>query len=142
VTQQHLTLVSTTCIVLSGLCLLVGWYFIRAERSMARHRAAMLAATGFAGLFLVAYVTRWSLYGSKHFEGTGVWRTIYLANLAPHVVLAIAVGPLAARLIYLAAVRGDFGAHRRLARVTLPIWLYVAASGWLIYYMLYRMSFS
>jgi len=142
VTQERLTLVSTTFIVLSGLSLLVGWYFIRARRSMERHRAAMLAATTFAGLFLVAYVTRWSLYGSKPFAGTGWWRTFYLANLAPHIVLAIAVGPLAMRLIYLAAARRDFVAHRRLARVTLPIWLYVAASGWLIYYLLYRMSFS
>jgi putative membrane protein len=140
VTQERLTLVSTTCIVLSGLSLLVGWYFIRVRRSMARHRAAMLTATACAGLFLVAYVTRWSMYGSKPFAGTGVWRTIYFANLVPHVILAMVVGPLAGRLIYLAAVRHDFAAHRRLARVTLPIWLYVAASGWLVYYMLYRMT--
>ena len=139
-TQEGLTLVSTTCIVLSGASLLVGWYCIRAQRSMTRHRAAMLAATTFAGLFLVAYVTRWTVYGSKHFEGTGIWRTLYVANLVPHVILAMAVGPLAARLIYLAMGRKDFAAHRRLARVTLPIWLYVAASGWLVYYMLYRMS--
>ena len=139
-TQEGLTLLSTTCIVLSGASLLVGWYCIRAQRSMTRHRAAMLAATTFAGLFLVAYVTRWTVYGSKHFEGTGIWRTLYVANLVPHVILAMAVGPLAARLIYLAMGRKDFAAHRRLARVTLPIWLYVAASGWLVYYMLYRMS--
>ena len=56
-------------------------------------------------------------------------------------ILAIAVGPLAIRLIRLALVRRDFVAHRRLARVTLPIWLYVAASGWIVYYMLYRMQF-
>jgi putative membrane protein len=140
VTQERLTLLSTTCIVLSGVSLLVGWYFIRVRRSMPRHRAAMLTATACAGLFLVAYVTRWSLYGSKPFAGTGVWRTIYFANLVPHVVLAMVVGPLAGRLIYLAAVRNDFAAHRRLGRITLPIWLYVAASGWLIYYMLYRMT--
>ena len=139
-TQEGLTLVSTTCIVLSGASLLVGWYCIRAQRSMTRHRAAMLAATTLAGLFLVAYVTRWTVYGSKHFEGTGIWRTLYVANLVPHVIFAMAVGPLAARLIYLAMGRKDFAAHRRLARVTLPIWLYVAASGWLVYYMLYRMS--
>lgn len=139
-TQERLTLVSTTFIVLSGVSLLVGWYFIRVRRSMARHRAAMLTATACAGLFLVAYVTRWSLYGSKPFAGTGVWRTIYFANLIPHVILAMVVGPLAARLIYLATVRNDFAAHRRLARITLPIWLYVAASGWLVYYMLYRMT--
>ena len=139
-TQEGLTLVSTTFIVLSGVSLLAGWYFIRAERNRARHRAAMLAATACAGLFLVAYVTRWTVYGSKHFEGTGIWRTIYVANLVPHVILAMAVGPLAARLIYLALGPQDFAAHRRLARITLPIWLYVAASGWLVYYMLYRMS--
>lgn len=138
-TQEGLTLVSTGFIVASGVALLVGWYFIRWRRDMVRHRAAMLTATACAGLFLVAYVTRWSLYGSKHFAGTGVWRTIFFANLIPHVILAIAVGPLAGRLIYLAASRRDFVAHRRLARVTLPIWLYVAASGWLVYYMLYRM---
>jgi putative membrane protein len=140
VTQERLTLVSTSFIVLSGASLLVGWYFIRVRHSMARHRAAMLTATACAGLFLVAYVTRWSLYGSKPFTGTGVWRTIYFANLIPHVILAMVVGPLAARLIYLATVRSDFVAHRRLARITLPIWLYVAASGWLVYYMLYRMT--
>jgi putative membrane protein len=138
VTQEGLTLASTTCIVSSGITLLAGWYFIRSG-SMERHRAAMLSATAFAGLFLVFYVTRWTLFGSKPFAGTGVWRTLYFANLVPHVILAILVGPLAGRLIYLAAVRNDFIAHRRLARVTLPIWLYVAASGWLVYYMLYRM---
>src|SRR5512143_1564797 len=84
VTQEGLTLASTTCIVASGGALLVGWYFIRWGRSMPRHRAAMLAATAFAGLFLVTYVTRWSLYGSKHFTGTGIWRTIFFANLVPH----------------------------------------------------------
>ena len=140
--QETLTLVSTACIVSSGAALLVGWYYIRVRGSMERHRAAMLAATTFAALFLVAYVTRWSLYGSKPFGGTGVWRTVYFANLVPHVLLAMLVGPLAVRLIYLAMVRRDFARHRRLARVTLPIWLYVAASGWLVYYMLYRMSFS
>ena len=140
-TLESLTLVSTTFIVASGVSLLVGWYFIRADRTnMARHRAAMLTATACAGLFLVAYVTRWATYGSKPFGHTGIWRTIYFANLVPHVILAIAVGPLAARLIYLAMVRRDFKAHRRLARVTLPIWLYVAGSGWLVYYMLYRMT--
>jgi putative membrane protein len=139
--QEALTAVSTTCIVCSGCALLLGWYFIRARGDMLLHRSAMLAATAFAGLFLIAYVTRWSLYGSKPFAGTGVWRTIYFATLVPHVILAMAVGPLAARLIYLALRRRDYQRHRRLARITLPIWLYVAASGWLIYFLLYRMTY-
>jgi len=139
---EALTRVSTACIVASGSCLLVGWFLIRVPHRVAWHRNLMLTATALAGAFLVAYVTRWALYGTKRFEGTGPWRTIYFAILVPHVILAIAVGPLAVRLIRLALVKHDFTAHRRLARVTLPIWLYVAASGWMIYYMLYRMQFE
>lgn len=134
---QTLTVLSTSCIVLSGASLVVGWYLIRFRRDRAAHRNAMLTATALAGLFLVLYVTRWALFGSKPFDGTGAWRAIYLAILVPHVLLAIAVGPMAVRLIQLAMVREDFAAHRRLARVTLPIWLFVAASGWVIYYLLY-----
>jgi putative membrane protein len=138
---EALTRLSTSCIVASGGCLLVGWYLIRVPRRVAWHRTVMLLATALAGAFLVTYVTRWALYGSKRFGGTGIWRTLYFANLIPHVILAIAVGPLAIRLIQLALVRRDFAAHRRLARITVPIWLYVAGSGWVVYYMLYRMQF-
>lgn len=134
---QSLTIVSTTCILLSGLSLLYGWYVIRARRDRERHRNAMLAATGLAGLFLVFYVTRWALYGSKPFPGTDGWRLFYLAVLVPHVLLAMALGPMAVRLIQLALWRGDFAAHRRLGRITAPVWVFVAASGWLIYYLLY-----
>jgi putative membrane protein len=141
VSLETLTGVSTTCIVGSGVCLLIGWYLIRVPRRVEWHRNAMLLATALAGAFLIAYVTRWALFGSKPFAGTGIWRTLYVANLIPHVILAIVVGPLAIRLIQLALVRRDFAAHRRLARVTVPIWLYVAASGWIVYYMLYRMEF-
>lgn len=134
---RTLTVVSTACIVASGLSLLVGWYLIRWRRDRAAHRNAMLTATAFAALFLVFYVARWAVFGSKPFAGSGGWRGLYFAILVPHVLLAIAVGPLAIRLIQLAMWRQDFAAHRRLARVTLPIWLFVAASGWAIYYLLY-----
>lgn len=134
---RTLTLLSTACIVSSGASLLVGWYFIRARRAIVPHRNSMLAAATLAALFLVFYVTRWSMYGSKPFEGAGGWRWVYFLTLIPHIILAIALGPLALRLLYLALGRRDFAAHRRLARVTLPVWLYVAASGWLIYYLLY-----
>jgi putative membrane protein len=123
--------------VLSGLSLLLGWYFIRARRDMVRHRNTMLTASLFAALFLVFYVARWSLYGSKPFAGTGGWRLVYVTTLLPHIVLAMALAPMALRLIYLALGKRDYVAHRRLARITLPIWLYVAASGWFIYYLLY-----
>jgi putative membrane protein len=139
--QETLTLTSTTCIVLSGVCLLFGWHRIRVRHDRSGHRNAMLAATACAGAFLVAYVVRWSLYGSKPFAGSGVWRSVYLGTLVPHIILAVMLGPLAIRLIYLALGKQDFVRHRRLARITLPIWLFVAASGWAIYFMLYRMRF-
>ena len=101
----------------------------------------MLTATLFAGLFLVAYITRWATYGSKPFEGEGAWRLFYLINLIPHIILAIAVGPLALYLIYLALKQRDFRTHRKIGRITVPIWLYVAGSGWLIYFLLYKMTF-
>jgi putative membrane protein len=127
---------STACIVLSGASLLIGWYFIR-QRAIAAHRNSMLAAASLAALFLVFYVTRWSLYGSKPFDGTGGWKVVYLTTLVPHIILAMALAPMVVRLLYLALRKRDFAAHRRLARITLPVWLYVAASGWLIYYLLY-----
>lgn len=138
---EALTKLSTACIVLSGGCLLLGWYFIRWRKEILRHRNSMLTAAGFAALFLVFYVTRWSLYGSKPFPGHGGWKVLYFANLIPHIVLAMVLAPLVVRLIYLALGKRDYAAHRRLARVTLPIWLYVAASGWLIYYMLYGRTY-
>ena len=138
---ETLTAISTTCIVCSGASLLLGWYFIRARKDVSRHRRTMLTATTFAAMFLVFYVTRWSIYGSKAFPGAGGWKLFYLANLVPHIILAMALGPLVLRLIYLALKKRDYAAHRKLARVTLPIWLYVAASGWLIYYLLYGMTY-
>ena len=140
-TLETLTFFSTSFIVLSGVSLLVGWYFIRWQKNMPLHKNMMLTATTFAGLFLVAYVTRWAMFGSKAFEGEGAWRIFYIANLIPHIILAIAVGPLALYLIYLALRKKDFPTHRKFARITLPMWLYVATSGWLIYFMLYKMTF-
>lgn len=138
---EALTKMSTASIVLSGACLLVGWYFIRWRQEISRHRNAMLTATAFAALFLVFYVTRWSLYGSKPFPGQGSWKLFYFANLVPHILFATVLAPLVVRLIYLALRKRDYVAHRRLARVTLPMWLYVAASGWLIYYLLYGKTY-
>lgn len=137
-TLETLTLLSTTFIVLSGVSLLAGWWLIRHKRIEA-HRNMMLSASGFAGLFLVAYVSRWAMYGSKSFEGTGIWKTIYLSILIPHIILAMVVAPAAVMLIDLALRRKQYSRHKKLARWVLPIWLFVAASGWAVYFMLYRM---
>ena len=137
---EWLPWVNTALIVVSGAFLLLGYAFIRARRVTAHHRS-MLTATTFAALFLVVYVARFLLTGSKAFPGSGAAYTVYLGILVPHIILAIAVAPLA--LITLRrALGGRFAEHRRMARVTLPIWAFVAASGWVIYLMLYVIPWS
>ena len=128
-------MVNTSLIVISGACLALGYIFIRRKR-IAQHRAAMLAATTFAGLFLVVYVTRFFLYSPKLFAGEGAVRVAYLVILITHTILAVAVGPMAL-LTLRRALRGEYELHRRIARITLPVWLYVALSGWTIYAMLH-----
>jgi putative membrane protein len=135
--ERWLPLVNTSLIVASGVFLVAGYVFIR-RRRIAWHRRSMITATVFAGLFLVVYVTRYLLFQPHVFAGSGAVRVVYLAILATHTVLAIAVGPLAL-LTLRRALRADFRRHRRLARVTLPIWLYVVITGWTIYFMLYAM---
>lgn len=126
---------NTALILVSGIAVVAGYACIRARR-VDWHRRFMLTAAVFAGLFLVVYVVRWALLGSKPFEGTGWVRTAYLVVLASHVVLAMVLAPMV--LVTLGrALAGRFDAHRRVARLTLPLWLYVAASGWLVYWMLY-----
>ena len=129
---------NTALIVVSGAFLVVGYILIR-RRQVAWHHRSMLVATVFAGLFLVVYVTRALLLPTKLFPGEGPIRVVYLAILATHTVLATAVGPLALVVLY-RAFRGQFKQHRRLARVTLPIWLYVVVSGWAIYMLLYHLE--
>ncbi|MPZ14705.1 MAG: DUF420 domain-containing protein [Chloroflexi bacterium] len=131
---------NTGLIVVSGMFLALGYAFIRRRRVVAHHRC-MITATVFAGLFLVVYVLRWAFLGSKPFEGPGPAYAVYLGILVPHIALAVALGPLA--LIALRrAFRKSFAAHRRIARVTLPIWTFVAVSGWIIYLMLYVIDWS
>jgi putative membrane protein len=126
---------NTALIVVSGVFLILGYVFIR-RKEIARHRAAMLTATVFAALFLVVYVTRFLLFQPKVFAGEGLLRAIYLVILGSHTVLAIAVGPLA--LVTLRrAFKAQYRRHRQIARVTLPIWLYVVATGWTVYLMLH-----
>ena len=133
---ETLSLISTSFIVASGLALIAGWILIK-KKKVEAHRRAMLVASTCAAFFLIAYVTRWSLYGSKSFDGEGLIRNFYLVNLLAHIVLATALAPMVLRVLYLALRKRDFAAHKKLARITLPMWLYVAGSGWLIFWMLY-----
>ncbi|MSQ24643.1 MAG: DUF420 domain-containing protein [Chloroflexi bacterium] len=130
-----LPLANTALIGVSGLFLATGYVFIRRKRVVAHHRC-MITATTFAALFLVVYVLRAVLFGSKEFEGTGPAYVVYLGILVPHILAALAVGPLALFTLR-RAFRSQFDAHRRIARVTLPIWAFVVVSGWAVYAMLY-----
>ena len=122
---------------LSASLLGVGYAMIRQGRVRA-HKVFMLSAVGVSTLFLVSYVVYHYHAGSKPFPGTGWIRTAYLVILVTHAVLAAAVVPLAAVTV-VRGLRENFGAHRRIARWTLPIWFYVSVTGVIIYYLLYHL---
>jgi uncharacterized membrane protein YozB (DUF420 family) len=122
---------------LSAGLLLWGYVLIRRGRREA-HRRAMLGAVACSAVFLVSYLTYHAQVGSVRFTGTGPIRTLYFTILLTHTVLAAAILPLV--LVTLRrALRGDFARHRRLARITLPIWAYVSVTGVVVYWMLYRL---
>ena len=118
--------------------LLTGFFLIRSGNREA-HRRAMTAAFACSILFLVSYLVYHARVGSVRFQGTGTVRTVYLTILLTHTVLA-AIVPFLAVVTLVLARKGSFETHKRLARVTLPIWLYVSVTGVVIYLMLYRMS--
>ncbi len=125
-------------------CLLAGFAMIKAKRATA-HRNCMITAAVVSCLFLVSYITHYTwrsmVIGGTHtpYHGSGPLRTAYYAMLLSHILLAMVVPFLAAALIYLAAT-SRFNAHRHLARIGLPIWLYVSTTGVLIYLMLYWLN--
>ena len=121
----------------AGCLLALGYYFIR-RRQIARHRAAMISACVMSSLFLTSYVIYHANIGSRPFPGTGPMRLVYYAILISHVLLAITIVPMA--LVTVArGLRRDDARHRRIARITWPLWMYVSVTGVVIYLMLYRM---
>ena len=121
----------------STVLLLVGVRYIRL-REIRKHRRCMIGAVTASALFLVLYLLRFSLTGTHTFEGPEMVRRIYVVVLFSHMALAAAVVPLVLRLLLLLK-RRRFKAHRRLARWTFPIWLYVSVTGLFVYFMLYHL---
>ncbi len=116
--------------------LLAGFAFIRKRRVQA-HRFCMLTAFGLSAAFLISYVVYHIQTGSVPFTGEGWIRHVYFAILLSHILLAALIVPLA--LVTLRrGLRGDYARHKKLARFTLPIWLYVSVTGVLIYLLLYH----
>lgn len=122
----------------SAVLLIAGYALIRAGRRVL-HKRVMLAALASSTAFLTSYVIYHAQTGEHRFPGHGPIRAVYFAILITHVVLAAVIVPL----VLVTTVRGlrsDFARHRRIARWTLPLWLYVSVTGVVIYVMLYRLS--
>lgn len=120
----------------SALLLFTGYTFIR-TRNVTAHRACQIAALAISLLFLASYLTYHYNHGSTRFQGTGLVRTFYFTVLTSHTILAIVIVPLVIVTFY-RAFKGEFSKHRRIARVTLPLWLYVCVTGVIVYLMLYQ----
>ena len=117
--------------------LVTGWLLIK-RRRIQQHRAVMIAAVMTSAAFLTSYVIYHANAGSKPFPGTGAIRTVYFAILIPHVILAaLSLPPIL--ITFARGLRRDDQRHRRIARWTLPVWLFVSVTGVIVYVMLYRM---
>ncbi len=134
---SQLPAVNATLNSVSAAFLILGFLFIKFKNIKA-HKACMLSAFSSSSLFLISYLVYHYQVGSVPFKGLGWIRTVYFAILLTHTMLAVAVVPLA--LITLRrALKQRFAAHRRMARWTFPIWLYVSVTGVVVYWMLYKM---
>ena len=121
----------------SAVLLALGFYFIKTGNIPA-HKRAMTAAFIVSSIFLASYLTYHYRFGSTKFPGHGPMRTMYFTILLSHTLLAVVVAPMAI-MTFIRALRGKYVEHRKIARFTWPIWIYVSITGVVIYLMLYRM---
>jgi putative membrane protein len=120
----------------SAVLLSAGYLSIRSGK-IAVHRACQLSALVVSILFLASYLTYHYFHGTTRFQGTGLARPIYFTVLTSHTILAIVIVPLVVITFY-RAFNLDFVRHRKIARITLPLWLYVSITGVIVYLMLYQ----
>src|SRR5271156_3443702 len=119
---------------MSAVALVIGFSYIR-KRNIAAHRASMLTAFVFSSLFLVSYITNHALHGEMRFPGHGPIRTAYLALLISHVLLSVVALPMVL-ITFFFSLSGRFPQHRKIARYTYPIWLYVSVTGVVVFALL------
>ena len=129
--------VNATLNAISALLLVTGYILIRRGQTQ-EHRLCMLAAFVTSALLLASYVVYHLNVGSVAFTGQGTIRMVYFTILISHIILAIVILPMAI-VTLLRALRGQFESHRRIAKWTLPLWLYVSVTGVVVYWMLYQM---
>lgn len=132
----HLPAVNATLNSIAFVLLVIGQRFIRRGNVVA-HRRCMLSAFGVSMLFLMTYLTYRFLGEDKKFGGTGWIRPVYFFILFTHVSLAIFV-PILATWTLVLGLKGRYEKHRRLARITFPIWVYVSVTGVLVYLLLFQ----
>lgn len=121
----------------SGALVLLGYRNIRRGKD-AIHKKFMLTAIGVSAIFLASYlIYHWEV-GSIKFQGEGIIRIIYFSILISHTILAVVIVPMVLRTVYL-ALKGRFEKHRKIAKLTFPIWVYVSATGVIVYFMLYQL---
>jgi uncharacterized membrane protein YozB (DUF420 family) len=121
----------------SAILLITGYTFIRRGRVTAHKRCQLLALLA-SVLFLISYLTYHYFYGTTRFAGQGIARPVYFTLLTSHTILAVVIVPLIA-ITLKRALRTDFRRHKRIARITLPLWLYVSVTGVIVYLMLYHL---
>ena len=121
----------------SAVLLTLGYIFIR-RKNVGAHKLCMISAVVTSTLFLVFYLTYHYYHGTTRFTGQGAVRLVYFAILGSHTVLAAVIVPLVLTTLY-RALRERFELHKRIARWTLPLWLYVSVTGVVVYWMLYHL---
>ena len=136
-TVSDLPALNASLNLLATLFLAAGYVFVR-QRRVGPHRLCMLGALASSAAFLTSYLVYHYHAGSKPFTGTGLLRVVYFAILISHVVLATAIVPMVLMTVS-RALSGRFDPHRRIARITWPLWMYVSVTGVVVYLMLYRM---
>ncbi len=130
---RSLPLVNAVFNALATVALLTGFHEIR-ERRILHHRASMVAAFFFSSIFLVSYLVNFTLHGETKFDRLNHWWPIYWKLLASHIVLSVVALPLILITFFL-SLTGRFPIHKKVARWTFPIWLYVSVTGVVIYLM-------
>ena len=126
--------------LISAILLILGYVFVR-QRAIAKHKICMLGATATSTIFLFCYIYYHLHHGATRFSGRGWIRNVYFLILISHTILAVVQVPL----IFLTlrhALGNHLEAHKRLARITWPIWVYVSVTGVVIYFILYRINFT
>jgi len=135
--STHYTFLPNLNALLNGLAavaLCVGFYFVKAK-NIAAHRASMMTAFVFSSLFLVSYIANHALHGDTKYPVHDFVYRIYIPLLVSHIILAIVALPVVLITFYL-SLSGRIPAHRKLARITFPLWLYVSVTGVIVRIML------